>query len=60
MEQLLKEDYSSLDVAAALLKIAMAEDVKEYTKETDIMVEQDRIRKKMNTGRRSFSPRRRR
>jgi ATP-dependent RNA helicase DeaD len=60
MEPLLKEDYSSLDVAAALLKMAMNEEVKEYTKETDIMVEQDRVRKKMNTGRRSFSPRRRR
>lgn len=60
MEQLLKEDYSSLDIASALLKIAMAEDVKEYMKETDIMVEQDRVRKKMHTGRRSFSPRRRR
>lgn len=60
MEQLLKEDYSSLDVASALLKIAMDEDVKEYMKETDIMVEQDRIRKKIHSGRRSFSPRRRR
>lgn len=60
VEQLLKEDYSSLDVASALLKIAMDEDVKEYMKETDIMVEQDRIRKKIHSGRRSFSPRRRR
>lgn len=59
MEPLLKEDYTSLDVASALLKIAMAEEVKEYTKETDIMVEQDRIRKK-TVSRRSFSPRRRR
>jgi ribosomal protein S9 len=60
MEQLLKEDYSSLDIASALLKITMDEDVKEYMKETDIMVEQDRRRKKANVGRRSFSPRRRR
>ncbi len=29
-----------------LLKIAMNEDVKEYMKETDIMVEQDRRRKR--------------
>jgi ATP-dependent RNA helicase DeaD len=60
MEPLLKEDYTSLDVASALIKIAMDEDGKEYTKETDIMVEQDRRRKKTNTGRRSFTPRRRR
>jgi ATP-dependent RNA helicase DeaD len=60
MEPLLKEDYTSIDIAAALLKIAMHEDVKEYMKETDIMVEQDRRRKKTNAGRRSFSPRRRR
>jgi len=60
MEPLLKEDYSSLDVASALLKIAMDEDGKEYTKETDIMVEQDRRKKKTNAGRRTFSPRRRR
>jgi ATP-dependent RNA helicase DeaD len=60
MEPLLKEDYTSLDIAAALLKIAMDGDVKEYMKETDIMVEQDRRRKKSNVGRRSFSPRRRR
>ena len=60
MEQLLKEDYSSLDIASALLKITMDEDVKEYMKETDIMVEQDRRRKKANVGRRSFAPKRRR
>ncbi len=60
MDPLLKEDYTSLDIAAALLKIAMNEDVKEYMKETDIMVEQDRRRKKTNVGRRSFSPRHRR
>jgi ATP-dependent RNA helicase DeaD len=60
MEPLLKEDYTSLDIASALLKMAMHEDVKEYMKETDIMVEQDRRRKKTNAGRRSFSPRRRR
>lgn len=60
MEPLLKEDYTSMDVASALLKIAMDEDGKEYMKETDLMVEQDRKRKKMNVGRRSFSPRRRR
>jgi ATP-dependent RNA helicase DeaD len=60
MEPLLKEDYTSLDIASALLKMAMHEDVKEYMKETDIMVEQDRRRKKTNVGRRSFSPRRKR
>jgi ATP-dependent RNA helicase DeaD len=59
MEPLLKEDYTSLDIASALLKMAMVEDGKEYTKETDIMVEQDRIRKK-TVSRRSFSPGRRR
>jgi len=60
LEQLLKEDYASIDVASALFKIAFDEVVKEYTKETDIMVEQDRRRKKANAGRRFFSPRRRR
>jgi ATP-dependent RNA helicase DeaD len=59
MEPLLKEDYTSLDIASALLKITMDEDNKEYMKETDIMVEQDRIRKK-TVSRRTFSPRRKR
>ncbi|HBA54676.1 MAG TPA: hypothetical protein DCZ04_09575, partial [Syntrophorhabdus aromaticivorans] len=61
MEPLLEEDYTSLDIAAALLKLAMDEEGKDYMKETDLMAEQDRIRnRKKKTGRRSFSPRRRR
>jgi ATP-dependent RNA helicase DeaD len=60
MEPLLEEDYTSLDIAVALLKLAMDEEGKDYMEETDLMAEQDRIRKKKKTTRRSFSPRKRR
>ncbi len=59
MEPLLKEDYAALDIACALLKLAMADDGKEYMKETDLMVAQNRLLSKRVT-RRSFRPGRRR
>jgi ATP-dependent RNA helicase DeaD len=59
MEPLLQQDHTSLEIASALIKMAMEADGKEYAKETDIMVEQDRIRKKAVRPR-SFGPRRRR
>lgn len=58
LEPLLKEDLTSLDIASALIKLAMEEESKEYLKETDLMIERDRIRKQA-TRPRSFSSRRR-
>jgi ATP-dependent RNA helicase DeaD len=59
IEPLLEADYTSLDIASALLKMAMDGEVKEYTKETDIMIQQDKIRRK-TVRPRSFGPGRRR
>jgi ATP-dependent RNA helicase DeaD len=59
IEPLLEEDYASLDIAAALLKISMDEQGKEYAKETDLMTEQLRLLKK-KVRPRSFGPGRRR
>ena len=59
IEPILEEDYTSLDIAAALLKIAMDEEGKEYEKETDLITEQLRMLKKKARPR-SFGPGRRR
>lgn len=59
IEPLLQNDYSSLDVATALLKITMEGEGKEYAKETDLMAEQLRVLKQKARPR-SFGPGRRR
>jgi len=59
IEPLLEEDYTSLDIASALLKMVMDEDGKEYEKETDLMTAQLKILKKKARPR-SFGPGRRR
>jgi ATP-dependent RNA helicase DeaD len=60
IEPLLRGDYTSLGLAAALLKIAMEEESKkDYMKETDLMAEQIRTQKKKARPR-SFGPGRRR
>lgn len=59
IEPLLEESCSSLDLAAALLKMAVEEEGKEYAKETDLMTEQLKaLKKKVRP--RSFGPGRRR
>jgi ATP-dependent RNA helicase DeaD len=59
VEALLEEDYASLDIAAALLKIVLNEESREYAQETDLMAEQLKVLKK-KTRPRSFGPGRRR
>jgi ATP-dependent RNA helicase DeaD len=59
IEPILEQDYTSLDVAAALLKMAMEEEAREYAKETDLAAEQMRIMKQ-KVRPRSFGPGRRR
>jgi ATP-dependent RNA helicase DeaD len=59
IEPLLEEDYTSLDIASALLKMAMEDEAREYAKETDLMTEQLRAIKAKSRPR-SFGPRRRR
>lgn len=59
IEPLLEEDYTSLDIASALLKMVMDEEGKEYEKETDLMTAQLKILKKKARPR-SFGPGRRR
>jgi len=58
IESLLQEDYTSLEVAAALLKMAIEESAKEYLRDADVkprLKEEQRQR----LYRRSFRPRRR-
>jgi hypothetical protein len=60
VELLLKEDYSSLDVATALLKITMDQEAKEYSRETEMVIKNDNRfdPRECKPVKRSFGPRR--
>ena len=55
----MEQDYTSLDIASALLKMAMEAEGKEYAKETEVMIQKDEMRKAKSRPR-FFGPRRRR
>ncbi len=59
LDPMLKEDYASLDIASALLKIAMEQEAKEYSKETEMVVKGEAFDPRhLKPVKRSFGPRR--
>ena len=59
IEPLLQEDYASLDIASALLKIVMEQESKEYSRETEMAAKNEAFDPRhLKPVKRSFGPRR--